>query len=86
MKSIEDIQPISSLKANTAGVVKLSESRPVIITQNGMAKAVLQDFESYQEQKQALLLLRLIAQGEKEIENKEHITQEELFKRLEKLL
>ncbi len=84
MKSSEDIKPISALKANTAGILRLSESNPVIITQNGMAKAVLQDFESYQDQKKALLLLRLVALGEKEIEKEKYLSQDELFEKLEK--
>lgn len=51
MRYSEQIKPISYLKANMAEViVKLTESgSPMIITQNGEAKAVIQDIESYEE-------------------------------------
>jgi len=44
-------EPISYLKANAAEVLlQLAEQRePLIITQNGEAKAVIQDVASYEE-------------------------------------
>jgi prevent-host-death family protein len=59
------IKPISYLKANAAEVLKMLEEqrRPLIITQNGEAKAVIQDVVSYEEAQETLALLRILALG-----------------------
>jgi prevent-host-death family protein len=64
------IKPISYLKANAAEVLlQLPENRePMVITQNGEAKAVLQDIASYEETQQTLALLKILALGNREIE------------------
>ena len=61
-----DIKPITYLKANAADLLEqINEThRPVIITQNGEPKAVLQDPQSYQNMRNALGILKLISQGE----------------------
>ena len=80
-----DIKPISDLKTNTAEVIKeLNENRrPLVITQNGRPKAVLQDPESYEESKRALHLLKLVAQGETDLLMERTKTQEDVFNQLE---
>lgn len=64
------IKPISYLKANAAEVLlKLAEDRePLVITQNGEAKAVMQDVASYDETQETLALLKILALGNREIE------------------
>ena len=64
------IKPISYLKANAAEVLlQLAEQRePLYITQNGEAKAVLQDIASYEETQETLALLKILALGSQEIE------------------
>lgn len=64
------IKPISYLKANAAEVLlQLAEQRePLFITQNGEAKAVLQDVASYEETQETLALLKILALGNLEIE------------------
>lgn len=64
------IKPISYLKANAADVLdELNEQRkPLIITQNGEAKAVLQDVASYEETQETMALLKILALGNKQIE------------------
>lgn len=64
------IKPISYLKANAAEVLtELTEQRePLLITQNGEAKAVLQDVVSYEETQQTLALLKILALGNQEVE------------------
>ena len=64
------IKPISYLKANAADVLlQLAERRePMVITQNGEAKAVIQDIASYQETQETLALLKILALGNREIE------------------
>jgi prevent-host-death family protein len=66
-----DIKPISYVKTNAADMLKqVNETRnPIIITQNGEAKAVLMDTESYQDMRKALGIMKLISMSEKEIEN-----------------
>jgi len=64
------IKPISYLKANAAEVLDtLAERRePMLITQNGEAKAVIQDVASYEETQETLALLKVLALGNREVE------------------
>jgi prevent-host-death family protein len=59
------IRPISYLKANAAEVLQVLEEqrKPMIITQNGEAKAVIQDVTSYEETQETLALLKILALG-----------------------
>jgi len=70
MKYASRIKPISYLKANAAKVVRgLAESgKPMIITQNGEATAVIQDMASYEQTQETLALLKLLAMGNQDIE------------------
>lgn len=63
------IKPISYLKANSAAIIReLSEgAAPLIITQNGEAKAVIQDMGSYEATQEVLSLLKLLALSRQEI-------------------
>ena len=81
----QDIRPISYLKAKTADVVNTvnENRRAMIITQNGEAKAVVQDITSYESLQNSLNLLKLIVQSEKEIEAGDVIEQEQMFDDLE---
>ncbi|MDT4332767.1 type II toxin-antitoxin system Phd/YefM family antitoxin [Methylomonas sp. MED-D] len=71
MRYSSQVKPISYLKANAAEVLlKLAECRePLVITQNGEAKAVLQDVASYEETQETLALLKILALGNREIES-----------------
>lgn len=84
----EDIKPISYIKTNAAEMLKrVNETHnPIIITQNGEAKAVLLDTDSYQSIINSIGILKLLAQSEKEIENNEIIDQETVFSNIEKRL
>ena len=68
MNYIEAIEPVTTLKSKSAELVRRARDsgQPIIITQNGKATAVLQDVESYQRQRQALLLLRYLARGDRD--------------------
>lgn len=65
----EQIKPISYLKANAAEVMTtLAQSRsPMIITQNGEAKAVIQDIASYEQTQETLALLKILALGQQQV-------------------
>jgi len=68
MRYSTQVKPISYLKANAAEVLThLAEQRePLVITQNGEAKAVLQDVVSYEETQETLALLKILAIGNQE--------------------
>jgi prevent-host-death family protein len=70
MRYSTQIKPISYLKANAAEVLDtLTRQRePLVITQNGEAKAVLQDVASYEETQETLALLKILALGNQDIE------------------
>jgi prevent-host-death family protein len=84
----QDIKPISYLKSKTADVINSvnENQRTIIITQNGEAKAVIQDIKSYENMQNSLNLLKLIVQSENDIENNHIIRQEDMFNNLEKKL
>lgn len=69
MRYSSQVKPISYLKANAAEVLKLlSEQRePMVITQNGEAKAVLQDVASFEETQETLALLKILALGNQDV-------------------
>ena len=65
MKLSSQIKSISYLKAHVAEIVRdLHERRePLVITQNGEAKAVIQDVESYDQVQETMALLKILALG-----------------------
>ncbi len=88
MNISEDIKSITYLKSKAADLLKQINDthRPVIITQHGEPKAVLQDPKSYENMRNALGLLKLIAQSEEEIKKDKTIPQAEVFANLKKKL
>jgi len=83
-----DIKPVTYLKSRAADLLKqINEThRPVIITQNGEPKAVLQDPKSYENMRNAIGILKLISQGEEEIKDRKSKSQEDVFLNIEKIL
>lgn len=69
MRYSTQIKPISYVKANAAEILdRLAETGdPLIITQNGEARAVLQDLATYERTEETLAMLKLIAMGQQEI-------------------
>jgi prevent-host-death family protein len=84
MKPSTNIKSISYLKANASDVVnQLQEQRePMIITQNGEAKMVVQDIESYEKTQQTLALLKILALGQKQIEAGEVVEASTIIERI----
>ena len=70
MKLSNQIKPISYLKAHAAEIVRTlgGQREPLIITQNGEAKVVVQDIDSYEQTQQTLSLLKILALGSRQIE------------------
>jgi prevent-host-death family protein len=69
MKMKEDIRPITYLKSRAAELLRqVNETqRPVIITQNGVARAVIQDPESYERMQNTLAMIKIVEQAEEDI-------------------
>ncbi len=70
MSLAKQIKPISYLKAHAAEIIRnLSKVKePLIITQNGEAKVILQDIESYEQTQETMALLKILALGNRQVE------------------
>lgn len=70
MRYSSQVKPISYLKSHAAEVLaQLTEQRePMVITQNGHAKAVLQDVASFEETQETLALLKILSLGNQEFD------------------
>ena len=88
MNISKDIKSVTYLKSRAADLLKqINEThRPVIITQNGEPKAVLQDPKSFEQMRNTIGLLKLLVQGEEDIKKGRSKTQEEVFGKIENLL
>ena len=88
MQLNNDIKPITYLKSRTADVLKqINEThRPMIITQNGEAKAVIQDPQSYENMRNTISMLKLLSFAEEDIRNGDLVDEEEVFSAVEALL
>ncbi len=84
MKYSTQIKPISYLKANAADIVRqLAEQRePMVITQNGEAKMVIQDVASFEQTQETMALLKILALGNRQIEEGKVISAADVIKRL----
>ena len=69
MRYSSQVKPISYLKAHAAEVLaQLGQRRePLVITQNGEARAVLQDIASFEETQETLALLKILALGNQDL-------------------
>ena len=87
MKFSTQVKPISYLKSHAAEIIKdISERRePMLITQNGEAKLVVMDVRSYEEQEETLALLKLLALGNREIEQGHFRPAADVFADLDKV-
>ncbi len=69
MKLSESIKPISYVKSNAAEVVDwvCETGEPVIVTQNGRARVIIQDLKTYERTQETLAILELARQGDEDI-------------------
>jgi prevent-host-death family protein len=88
MKLSDQVKPISYLRAHAPEVIRnLAEGRdPVIITLNGEAKAVLQDIASYEQTQETLALLKILALGNRTVEDGKSRPHGEAFEAIRKRL
>jgi prevent-host-death family protein len=88
MNITSNIKPVTYLKSQAADLLnQINEThRPVIITQNGAPRAVLQDPKSYENMRNAIGILKLISEGEADIRVGRVKPQNEVFDEIEKAL
>ena len=88
MNISQDIKPVTYLKSRAADLLKqINEThRPVIITQNGEPKAILQDPKSFEDMRNAIGMLKLISQAEEEIRDGKSKSQQEVFENIDNIL
>lgn len=81
----KDIKPISYFKAHAAEIIReLNEQHgTMIITQHGEAKAVIQDISEYERIQEAMALLKMVAQGQKDYEEGKTIPADQMLDELE---
>ena len=84
----EDIKPISYVKTHTAQIMKQigEKNNPVVITQNGEAKAVIMDVKQYQKIIDTMNLLKILSIGENDLKNNRIYTQDQLNKKISTIL
>lgn len=70
MKHYSQIKPISYLKAHASEIVRTlrEQGAPLIITQRGEAKVVVQDIESFEKTRETMALLKILALGNRQVE------------------
>ena len=75
MKLSKNIKPISYLKAHAADIIRNigSHQEPLIITQNGEAKAIVQDIDSYEKERETMAMLKILALGNQQLDKGEVI-------------
>lgn len=68
MKLATHIRPISYLKAHASEIVRDlgAGGSSMVITQNGEAKAVLQDIHAYEQTQETMALLKILALGQQQ--------------------
>ncbi len=88
MNITDDIKPVTYLKSRAADLLnQINEThRPVIITQNGEPRAILQDPKSYENMRNAIGILKLISGGESDIRGGRIKSQEDVFDEIENAL
>lgn len=84
MKLSSQIKPISYLKAHAAEIVRTLAQlgEPLVITQNGEAKVVIQDIASYEQTQETMAMLKILALGNRQIEEGNVRPATEVFKTL----
>jgi prevent-host-death family protein len=88
MNITSDIKPVTYLKSRAADLLnQINEThRPVIITQNGEPRAILQDPKSYENMRNAIGILKLLSEGEADIREGRIKSQENVFDEIENAL
>lgn len=88
MERYENTQPVTYLKTRTAELLRevKRSRRPILITQKGVAEAVVLDVRSYEALRDGLSLLQLVLQGEEDIQAGRTATTEQAFQRADRAI
>ena len=81
MKPSESIKPISFLKTHASAILRdiSNNHKTMVITQNGEAKAVLQDIHVYEQTQDSLALLKMLTISKKKMEDGKFKSMEQSF-------
>lgn len=81
-----DIRPVSYVKSHTADMIKYLDEKqsPIVITQNGEAKAVMLDIHSYQKIVDTMTMMKLISLAAKDVEEGKTLPHDQVFDELRK--
>ena len=88
MEDAAAIEPVSMLKSRSAKLIQIARvtRKPVVITQNGRATAVLVDAQTYGEERKLLLILQFLAAGDAEVRQGRGVPHEQARKQFAKTL
>ena len=88
MATIPKLIPISELRQDAAGVLKVLQGSepPIVVTQRGRAAAILLSIDAYERSERERELLRLLAVGEKEISYGKGFSLDSVLKEADKIL
>jgi prevent-host-death family protein len=77
----QSILSLSEFKADASRLLDKVRDEPatLVLTQNGRARAVVEDYEHYQARERALVMLKLMAQGERDVADGRLIDQDQMF-------
>lgn len=78
----EHILSLSDFKADASQLLKRMrehDATPLVLTQNGRASAVVQNYDEYQQLQKSLVMMKLIAMGEADIASGKLVPQEKVF-------
>lgn len=86
MKLSEAVRPISHFKTHASEVVReiIATQKPVVITLNGEAKAIIQDIREYEKDRESLAMLKILALSRKNVEEGKHRPANEAFAAIRK--
>jgi prevent-host-death family protein len=86
MKTQTLVVSLSEFKAKASSMLDEMKSadREIVLTQNGSASAVIQDYDSYQRIQEAFALMKLMVQGEADLRSGRTTPQHRVFADLEK--
>ena len=86
MKLSESVKPISYFKAHASEIIRqiANHQQPIIITQNGEAKAIIQDIVQYEQTQESLAMLKMLAQSRNSLRNVDYRPAADVFSNLEK--
>ncbi|MCG6941813.1 MAG: type II toxin-antitoxin system Phd/YefM family antitoxin [Thiohalocapsa sp.] len=84
----DNVLSLSQFKADASRLLDQVRDEPttLVLTQNGRARAVVQDYAQYQARERAMLMLKLMAEGERDVSSGDTLPQAEVFAELRQRL